>query len=386
MLKYLVISALLSLPFFKIAASESVPADTLENKKGLINRVIDYFGEANVDHPERPLDISFIGGPHYSSESGFGIGLVGSGKYYTARDKNGMPDSLTPPSNVALKVDITTGQLYKVGAEGYTIFKHDQYRLNYDIYFYSFKDKFWGIGYEKDINDANETNYRRLQAQVRTDLLFQLKPNLFIGPLAQFSYINATRLARLELLEGQKPKTFTTGLGFSFVYDTRDFPLNAYKGIYVRYDQLFNPHFLGNKYAYSSSELTLCGYGEVWKNGVLASMLHANLTYGDTPWGLLPTFGGSGNMRGYYEGRFRDKNAIDITLELRQKVWRRNGIVLWVGAGSIFPKFAAFKWNQVLPNAGIGYRWEFKKRINVRLDYGVGKHQSGINFSINEAF
>ena len=115
-------------------------------------------------------------------------------------------------------------------------------------------------------------------------------------------------------------------------------------------------------------------------------MLHANLTYGDTPWGLLPTFGGSGNMRGYYEGRFRDKNAIDITLELRQKVWRRNGIVLWVGAGSIFPKFAAFKWNQVLPNAGIGYRWEFKKRINVRLDYGVGKHQSGINFSINEAF
>ena len=386
MLKYLVIPVLLSLPFFKIAASESVPADTLENKKGLINRVIDYFGEANVDHPERPLDISFIGGPHYSSESGFGIGLVGSGKYYTARDKNGMPDSLTPPSNVALKVDITTGQLYKVGAEGYTIFKHDQYRLNYDIYFYSFKDKFWGIGYEKDINDANETNYRRLQAQVRTDLLFQLKPNLFIGPLAQFSYINATRLARLELLEGQKPKTFTTGLGFSFVYDTRDFPLNAYKGIYVRYDQLFNPHFLGNKYAYSSSELTLCGYGEVWKNGVLASMLHANLTYGDTPWGLLPTFGGSGNMRGYYEGRFRDKNAIDITLELRQKVWRRNGIVLWVGAGAIFPKFAAFKWNQVLPNAGIGYRWEFKKRINVRLDYGVGKHQSGINFSINEAF
>ena len=386
MLKYLVISVLLSLPFFKIAASESVPADTLESKKGLINRVIDYFGEANVDHPERPLDISFIGGPHYSSESGFGIGLVGSGKYYTARDKNGMPDSLTPPSNVALKVDITTGQLYKVGAEGYTIFKHDLYRLNYDIYFYSFKDKFWGIGYEKDINDANETNYRRLQAQVRTDLLFQLKPNLFIGPLAQFSYINATRLARLELLEGQKPKTFTTGLGFSFVYDTRDFPLNAYKGIYVRYDQLFNPHFLGNKYAYSSSELTLCGYGEVWKNGVFASMLHANLTYGDTPWGLLPTFGGSGNMRGYYEGRFRDKNAIDITLELRQKVWRRNGIVLWVGAGSIFPKFAAFKWNQVLPNAGIGYRWEFKKRINVRLDYGVGKHQSGINFSINEAF
>ncbi|MDE6396808.1 MAG: BamA/TamA family outer membrane protein, partial [Muribaculaceae bacterium] len=287
---------------------------------------------------------------------------------------------------VALKLDVTTGQLYKVGAEGYTIFKHDLYRLNYDIYFYSFKDKFWGIGYKNAINDANETLYRRLQAQIRADLLFQLKPNLFLGPLAQFSYVNATRMSRPELLDGQALRTFTTGLGLSFVYDTRDFPLNAYKGVYVRFDQLFNPKFLGNKYAFSQSELTLCGYGQIWKNGVLASMLHANLTYGNTPWGLMPTFGGSGNMRGYYEGRFRDKNAVDITFELRQRVWRRNGIVLWVGAGSIFSEFSDFKWNHVLPNAGIGYRWEFKKRINVRLDYGVGKHQSGINFSINEAF
>ncbi len=370
----------------RLTATEPVSSDSVEMKKGLINKVIDYFGQANVDHPEKKLDISFIGGPHYSSESGFGIGLVGSGKYYTERGADGLPDSLTPPSNIALKLDVTTGQLYKVGVEGYTIFKHDLYRINYDVYFYSFKDKFWGIGYKNDMNDANETNYRRLQAQIKADLLFQLKPNLFLGPLAQFSYVNATRMSRPELLDGQSTITFTTGLGFSFVYDTRDFPLNAYKGVYIRYDQLFNPKFLLNKYAFSQSEITMSGYGQIWKNGVLATMLHANFTYGNTPWGLMPTFGGSGNMRGYYEGRFRDKNAMDITFELRQKVWRRNGIVLWIGAGSIFSEFATFKWNHVLPNAGIGYRWEFKKRINVRLDYGIGKHQSGINFSINEAF
>ena len=32
-------------------------------------------------------------------------------------------------------------------------------------------------------------------------------------------------------------------------------------------------------------------------------------------------------MRGYYEARFRDKCEMDIALELRQHVWRRNGIV-----------------------------------------------------------
>ena len=36
---------------------------------------------------------------------------------------------------------------------------------------------------------------------------------------------------------------------------------------------------------------------------------------------------------------------------------------------------------------GVGYRWEFKKNVNVRLDYGFGKSgQSGFLFNINEAF
>ena len=38
----------------------------------------------------------------------------------------------------------------------------------------------------------------------------------------------------------------------------------------------------------------------------------------------------------------------------------------------------------VLPNFGVGYRWEFKKNVNVRLDYGFGKHgQKGFIFKDN---
>ena len=38
-------------------------------------------------------------------------------------------------------------------------------------------------------------------------------------------------------------------------------------------------------------------------------------------------------------------------------------------------------------NFGLGYRWEFKKDVNVRLDYGFGKSgQTGFIFNINEAF
>ncbi len=391
MRKFIAIISILTSIFCLHAQTENViqTTDSTETHKGLtgfIHRVIDYFNDANKVHPERKLDISFIGGPHYSSESGFGLGIVGSGIYYAKRDSLGQPDAKTPPSTVSLKADVTTGQLYKIGAEGYHIFGGDKYRINYDGYFYTFKDKFWGIGYDNAIDDANESVFKRLQAQLKADFVFNFGGRFYVGPLAQFSYVNATRVDRPELFEGQQLRTFTTGIGFTVMYDTRDVPFNAYKGVLLRFDQLFNPRFMGNTYAFSQSVLSTSGYTSVWKGGVLAAMFHADITYGNTPWGLMPTFGGSSRMRGYYEGRYRDKCEMDFTVELRQHVWRRNGIVIWAGAGSVFPRFSAFKWNHVLPNFGVGYRWQFKPRVNVRLDVGVGRGEKGFNFSINEAF
>ena len=76
---------------------------------------------------------------------------------------------------------------------------------------------------------------------------------------------------------------------------------------------------------------------------------------------------------------------MSVQVELRQHVWRRNGITVWAGAGNVFHDSRTFK--KILPNFGIGYRWEFKKRVNVRLDLGFGKSgQNGFIFNINEAF
>ena len=68
-------------------------------------------------------------------------------------------------------------------------------------------------------------------------------------------------------------------------------------------------------------------------------------------------------------------------MELRQHVWKRNGVVVWIGAGTVFNKFSALRMDRVLPNYGIGYRWEFKKNVNVRLDYGFGKNEMCIRDS-----
>ena len=72
--------------------------------------------------------------------------------------------------------------------------------------------------------------------------------------------------------------------------------------------------------------------------------------------------------------------------ELQDRV-DADGIVAWAGLGTVFNKFSSMRARNVLPNFGLGYRWEFKKNVNVRLDYGFGKSgQSGFLFNINEAF
>lgn len=351
-------------------------------KKGFIGKVYRYFSDANKPRRTRNFDISFIGGPHYSTEEGFGLGVAGSGIY----SAGGLNDTVTPLSNIMLKLDATTGQMFKVGMEGYHIFVRDLYRMNYDVYFYSFKDKWWGIGYDENRLDSNECGYRRLQGYVMADFVFQLRPGVFLGPKGTFSYINARSFTIPELLRGEAKRTFSTGIGGTFLIDTRNIPTAATRGVYLRLDGQAYPGFLGNRYSFTLAEGTFSTYGKVWKGGVLAGSLHSRLTWGNTPWGLLSTFGGSHTMRGYWEGRFRDKMEADVTLELRQHVWRRNGIVLWVGAGTVFPHFSALRLKHVLPNAGVGYRWEFKKGVNVRLDVGFGKGEKGFNFSLNEAF
>lgn len=375
------------MPTTYVVASEQDSTDRKIKYPGLVKKILKYFEDANTPQPEKKLDISFIGGPEYSKEKGFGLGLVGEGLYYTKRNDNELPTDDTPASTVALKLEVTTGQLYRISAEGINILPSDRCRLNYEGDFFYFKDKFWGIGYTSASKNDNESEYRRLEARLKVDFVWKFGQGFFLGPLSQFSYVNATQVSNLLLFRGESLRTFTTGIGITATYDTRDIPYNAYTGIWVRFRGLYNPAFIANKYTFTETEFTMAAYRQVWTGGVLASQFHADLTFGNTPWGLMPSLGGKGSgIRGYYEGRYRDKCEADFVIELRQHVWRRNGIVLWAGIGTVFPKFSALTRKMFLPNAGIGYRWQFKGRTNVRLDFGIGKGETGINFSINEAF
>lgn len=359
----------------------TVPSDTVAAKKGFFRKFIDYFSDANKEKPYKKFDFSIIGGPNYSEDTKFGIGMVAAGLY-----RLDPSDSLLAPSDVSLYGNVSTSGFYLVGIRGNNLFPGDRYRLLYNMNFFSFPGAFWGIGYEMGDNDDNVSQYTRQQYSVKLNFLIRTARNFYIGPIASYDYIEGKKFDRIELLEGQDRVTQTIGAGVTLAYDTRDVSTAPARGIYVKGEQRFFPAFLGNRYAFSRTDLIFDWYKAVWKGGVLAFDFHSEFNYGRVPWTMLATLGGSYRMRGYYDGRYRDRNLVEAQVELRQKVWRRNGIALWVGAGNVFHDFDTFRWSQTLPNFGVGYRWEFKKRVNVRLDLGFGRNGSGFIFNINEAF
>lgn len=365
-----------------ISSAEKVDTMALRAGKSWVNRILDYFNDSNKNKKHKRFDFSVIGGPHYASDTKFGLGLVAAGLYRT--DPN---DSILPPSNVSLYGDVSSVGFYMLGVRGNHIAPKGRYRIDYHLYFYSFPADFWGIGYEMGDNDANKSGMKRWQAQAEVSFLFRVADNFYIGPMASYDYVIGKHIERPELLQGMDQHTWNVGAGVSLVYDNRDNLTNPHRGIFLNINQMFRPGFMGNDYAFSTTAFRFDAYQRLGKGTVLAEDIRANLNFGNPSWGMMAELGGTHSMRGYYEGRYRDKHSLEATVELRQHVWKRNGIVVWVGAGTIFPKFSALRSKQILPNAGVGYRWEFKKNVNVRLDYGFGKSgQSGFLFNINEAF
>ena len=372
-------------------ASDPISSDTLSSekvdtaqqvKKSWMTRFLDYFNDANKNKQHKRFDFSVIGGPHYASDTKFGLGMVAAGLYRT--DSN---DSILPPSNVSLFGDVSSVGFYMLGVRGNHIAPAGRYRIDYHLYFYSFPSDFWGIGYEMGDNDDNKSDMKRWQAQAEASFLFRVADNFYVGPMAAYDYVIGKQIERPELLQGMDKHTWNVGVGVSLVYDNRDNLTNPHRGIYLNLKQMFRPEFMGNDYAFSTTHFRFDAYQRLSKGTILAEDFGANLNFGNPSWGMMAELGGTSSMRGYYEGRYRDKHSLEATVELRQHVWKRNGIVVWAGAGTVFPKFSVLRSRQILPNAGVGYRWEFKKNVNVRLDYGFGKSgQSGFLFNINEAF
>lgn len=351
-------------------------------RKPFLRRIVDYFGESTTDRTfEKKIDFTFAGGPSYSKNTSFGIGVLAAGLYRLDRT-----DSVTAPSNVSIFGNVSVTGFYALGVTGNNIFAHNKQRVDYSVVFSSAPRSMWGIGYDAGRYNP-ESTYSEKHYLVEGRYLHELLPHAYVGGLLSFEHTRGLKFTEPAYLNGEKRQYTATGIGAIVEYDTRDFIPNPFRGIYVSLQETLFPKGLGNcgKTLWRTT-FTADAYRRVWKDGILAADLYAVFNSEGTPWPMLARLGGGQRMRGYYQGRYTDNDMITVQVELRQRIWRRIGCTVWGGAGNVFPSLDRFDWSQTLPNYGVGLRWELKKRVNVRLDYGFGKKTSGFLLNVDEAF
>ena len=269
--------------------------------------------------------------------------------------------------------------------------RNGTYHLEGYMNYKKFPDKFYGIG--NHTSEDDEENYTPKSVTFQMNLQKKVSSRLNIGVQYEFEHTKIIEVEENGLLvhgdiAGSKGG-MVSGAGLLVNRDTRDNIFYPSSGSFYQLSASLFSSSLGSDYDFNRFTLDLRQYFPLFSSQVLACQGYINIITGDPPFQMLSLFGGRERMRGYFEGRYRDKNMMAFQIEYRiMPVLWRFGLVVFAGFGDVSDKMENFELRNFKYSVGGGIRYLFirEEKINVRLDFGHGKNSSGIYITIGEAF
>jgi outer membrane protein assembly factor BamA len=181
-----------------------------------------------------------------------------------------------------------------------------------------------------------------------------------------------------------------SGLGMSFTYDNRNDAFAPNKGMFA---QAYFNHFdnlIGSSFNYTTVVVDIRKFLQIMSKQVLAFQLYSFSNIGNAiPLRSLASLGGANSMRGFYSGRYRDKQAFVFQSEYRFSIYKRLGMVIFGSSGEVGTSVNDFNLNGLKYAYGGGLRIQLtkKEKLNLRLDYGIGQgNNQGFYLQLGEAF
>jgi len=265
------------------------------------------------------------------------------------------------------------------------------------ISYINFPSDFYGIGNNTRLVNQDLVDEKRTKVNFEADKL--LVKDFYIGYVAGgFDYKESGNNAAGIFYTSPAVQDRNGGaalfIGPTFTYDSRNNNTYTTKGmiIYAYYNMmqgvLGNNNYAGGFFNIEYSQFFLLNKAIV----LGLDIQEQSLTGAQSPFYLLPALGSDEMMRGYYNGRYRDRNLIASQAELRYRLSDRIGVVGFVGTGEV--SNTNFTFPQLKPNYGGGLRYFFdvEKGLSVRVDYGIGQkpagepRESGFYIGLGEAF
>jgi len=258
-----------------------------------------------------------------------------------------------------------------------------------------FPQYYYGVGNEIEENDREKFDYQRFYVDLKGR--YRVFNDFFVGVAIDFNTLyNVSWNEKENSKFWNNPSLLGTngyvvsGLGPEISYDSRDIAGSPMRGSKINIAYLFYGEGIGSEYTYRGLEMRFSKYITISKKRkyVLALNYYGDLVWGDMPFDQIPGLGNDKVMRGYYNGRYRDKNYMAVQAEWRMPIWKVIGMTTWVGAGQVGNRVSDYTWSGMKPNFGIGLRVMIDKRssTNLRIDEGFGRNTNGMYLSIGEAF
>ena len=336
-------------------------------------------GTYALEDGERNLKFAGIPIPGYSEVLGLNLGLVAMGYYKMDRYDDDLPPSSTGVFGFYSENNSWMGAAFqKFHLDG------DKWRATAALGKGSIKYQFNPVAVDPGLPDifvdyTTVTNFVFAQGSRRS------WGDLYLG-LAVLSW-SARVTIDPNLVETEDERY--TGPGARAEWDKRDhimYPTAGFvmEGRYLVYDDTF-----GSDRDFQTMNLTLSGYKALGDSSrVVAGRILSETGYGDIPFSAQPIVSGNRNLRGYSNGRHRADQLLVVEAEYRWNFRGRWGAVVFAGVAWSEDKVSQMSLAETLPASGLGLRFRLIEtyKINARIDYGWGRDDQAVYFSIGEAY
>ncbi len=177
--------------------------------------------------------------------------------------------------------------------------------------------------------------------------------------------------------------------GVHVTWDNRNHAFAPSKGFYLQFYVGVYRKAVGSDFDFAVRNLDVRKYIALTKKVVLAFQANLISTSGAVPIRQLTNIGSNSYMRGYYEGRYQDKNLLAFQSELRFPLYKRFGMVTFAGVGRVGASLRElFIPEHLKPSIGAGLRFALSpsEKLHLRVDAGFGNKSNGTYLNMGEAF
>ena len=322
---------------------------------------------------------------YYTPETKTAFGATVAYYFQTSRDT-----TRNWPSSISPVVIYTQRKQFITAAAADVYLDEGRYHLLAGLSYVRFPDTFWGVG--NDAPDAAEEDFTARTFGISALAQQRVAPGWYVG--------GTVAAARRELVETEPgglldrraiPGTadgWVVGIGAQANRDTRDSTVFPTRGGILQLGAAVHDGALGSDYDFASFNLDVRAYRPLGARRALAVRALGLAVTREPPFDLLPALGGDALLRGYYAGRFRDRNLIACQVEYRAPLWRRLGWTAFLSAGQVAREPGELAADGFHPAGGLGLRFLLSARegLNLRADFGFGDGDSGFYLGMGEVF